>query len=131
MPSSAASNAGRRWGAVAITTTLASPIFERAQPVHHGDTADGEFGGDRCADFRHFPDCHSFVAFVIETKGRPASGIVTDHTLKSYTGAVQTLQEAVFEGSEVDRAARQGEIMACWVGYFMERLAVGTAAYRR
>src|SRR5580704_6272607 len=52
-----------------------------AQAVHHGDAADGEFTGNQPADFRHFADRHSFVAFIIQTKSLATSGIVTDYAL--------------------------------------------------
>ena len=71
MPSSAASNAGLRCGAGHHHDDAGLTDLHRAQPVHHGDAADGVLAGDLAPDFRHFADRHRFVAFVFEPLASP------------------------------------------------------------
>jgi hypothetical protein len=79
--------------------------LHRAQPVYHRDAADGVLTCDFAADLGHFPDCHRFVAIVIESQGCTSTGIVTDYALEGYTGPVATAKQEGFEDPGIDRRA--------------------------
>ena len=120
MPSSAASKAGRRCGAVVMTATLASPISRVPRRCSMRDAADRELARNLAPDLRHFADGHFFVALIFEAQRFPASGIVTDHALEGYNGAVQSLEEAGFGGAGIDGIAGEDEEMAGGVGDLVE-----------
>jgi len=71
------------------------------------------------ADFGESLDRHGLVALVIQIKGSPAFGVVTNRAFERNHGAVFARYEALDDGARIDRLAGKREEVAGSVLNFM------------
>ena len=130
MPSSAASNAGRRWAAVNRHHHAGFPHQQTAQAVRHGNTFQRERGSQLAADIRHGPQRHRLIAFVIEVERAPAAGVVANGAFERHYRAFAAPHQPAGEPARIERPARDGEIVARFLDFKRVGSLFRTAADR-
>ena len=119
MPSSAASKAGLRCGAVTTTATLVSLISNSPQAVNHRDAADRMGTRDFGADLGHHPQRHGLVTFVFEIARRPALGVVARYAFEINECTVLAAQELAGDGCAINGIACESEEISRRIGDLM------------
>jgi hypothetical protein len=67
---------------------------------------------DLCADFRHLPQGHRFVAFILQKSGGPPLRVVPDYTFENDDGAVLPALQFSHQRLRINDRSRKGKQIA-------------------